>query len=512
MQQFSLRYKIFLSVFFFLALLIGETGFVAAITAKIYSEHANSQELADQQIRKAVRLQQMTDATSVALSQYIILIEYPNGEDARAHAEKSFNSWIQEFNSFSQEARRDGLENTEKLLIILEKFKRLGERVIQAAQKDPAKATGLWARDSLTQVAQQQSAISAYVDAQRELFEIMTEKNLQELNDTYKLIAASVIAVFIFSVFIAYQLVKSIESPIRAIRKIADRIKNGDLSEVACSSSKDELGHLQLALIEMQKALAHAIDKVRLATEAVASSSTQIAHRSQDLNQRTDEQNHSLMTASNSINLLRNAASHNAESVLTASRVATATRDIAVQGAGVVSQTIVAMNDIQSHSKKITEVISFIEDISAQTNILALNAAVEAARAGHSGLGFAVVSKEVRELAQKTTKASAEIKSLIQLSNKSINNGSNLVDLAGKTISDMVKKVQEVNTVMQDISTATQKQIDEIQKITDIMNQMNHSTQANAELASLSENSAHILQSQARNLNQAVSVFRLKKS
>jgi methyl-accepting chemotaxis protein len=218
------------------------------------------------------------------------------------------------------------------------------------------------------------------------------------------------------------------------------------------------------------------------------------------------------MTASNSINLLRNAASHNAESVLTASRVATATRDLAVQGAGVVSQTIVAMNDIQSHSKKITEVISFIEDISAQTNILALNAAVEAARAGHSGLGFAVVSKEVRELAQKTTKASAEIKSLIQLSNKSINNGSNLVDLAGKTISDMVKKVQEVNTVMQDISTATQKQIDEIQKITDIMNQMNHSTQANAELASLSENSAHILQSQARNLNQAVSVFRLKKS
>jgi hypothetical protein len=63
------------------------------------------------------------------------------------------------------------------------------------------------------------------------------------------------------------------------------------------------------------------------------------------------------------------------------------------------------MDEINTSSKKIADIIGVIDGIAFQTNILALNAAVEAARAGEQGRGFAVVASEVRSLAQRSAEA-----------------------------------------------------------------------------------------------------------
>lgn len=64
--------------------------------------------------------------------------------------------------------------------------------------------------------------------------------------------------------------------------------------------------------------------------------------------------------------------------------------------------------------KKTDEILGFVSDVAANSNLLGLNAAIEAARAGEQGRGFAVVADEIRKMAINSEKAVKDIKKLLQ--------------------------------------------------------------------------------------------------
>ncbi|WP_372971187.1 PAS domain S-box protein [Marinobacter sp.] len=89
-------------------------------------------------------------------------------------------------------------------------------------------------------------------------------------------------------------------------------------------------------------------------------------------------------------------------------------RDVAVR------ETQGAMDSVLYASKKISGIVSTINDIADQTNLLALNAAIEAARAGDAGRGFSVVAEEVRSLARKSSGSAGEIDALVGETNQRV--------------------------------------------------------------------------------------------
>ena len=131
---------------------------------------------------------------------------------------------------------------------------------------------------------------------------------------------------------------------------------------------------------------------------------------------------------------------------------------MATRGKTVVADAVNAMSQIEGSSRKVVDIIGVIDEIAFQTNLLALNASVEAARAGDQGRGFSVVASEVRVLAGRSAEAAREIKGLIEDSADKVSRGTVLVNESGTTLTKIVEGVQEVVSVIDEITNVSRQQ------------------------------------------------------
>lgn len=284
---------------------------------------------------------------------------------------------------------------------------------------------------------------------------------------------------------------------------------DGDLTTSPRPRGHDETAALMRALAKMQESLRSIVSRVRDSSESIVEDSAAVASASVDLSTRTEQAASDLERSASAMEQVASTVKLSADHSREAALVAADNSQVAQRGGAVIGQVVATMDEIQTSSRKISEIIGTIDGIAFQTNILALNAAVEAARAGEQGRGFAVVASEVRSLAQRSAAAAREIKTLIEQSVDKVHTGTQVVRGAGDTMTELVAKARRINDLLSEISSASSEQSKGVAQVSRSVKDLDAATHDNHSLVEQTAAASESLKVKALDLASEVARFRL---
>lgn len=252
--------------------------------------------------------------------------------------------------------------------------------------------------------------------------------------------------VFLLAMLVAITLilwyVRRVRVRIERVSVAIKRAGTGDFTQPVVDNVKDEIGMLGTGYNEMRSNLQmiiqgglQAAEKAEHSTglllkiaDQTGNESAQIASSVEQVAQGAERQTVSTEENLQAMEEVAIGVQRMADKASSISDSAMYSRNQAETGGEAVQRTVQQMSTIESSvnrtdevirmlegkSAQISQMVSTIHEIANQTNLLALNASIEAARAGEHGRGFAVVSTEVRKLAEQAGGSSDRIEELVK--------------------------------------------------------------------------------------------------
>ncbi|GBG03166.1 hypothetical protein AZSI13_24930 [Azospira sp. I13] len=316
----------------------------------------------------------------------------------------------------------------------------------------------------------------------------------------------------------------SIMRGVHGLQQAAAVMAGGDLRARVAIVSRDEVAEAASSFNRMAENFAGLIRGNGSAARAVVGASDNLASASRQVEVASGRQSEAAARTAAAVQELTVSIAEVAEHARETARMAeeadaaasrgeaqaqAASHDMGQVVEGVRS-TVTLIQNLESRSREIDQVVRTIQEIADQTNLLALNAAIEAARAGEHGRGFSVVADEVRKLADRTGISTREIGATIGAIQQEIgqavagmDQNSDQVDGSTRRVAELAASLAEIRGVVgrsalhvRDIVDATAGQSDasadiarNVQEIAD-MAEENHAairatSQAVAELGEL---------------------------
>lgn len=288
--------------------------------------------------------------------------------------------------------------------------------------------------------------------------------------------------VLVITTFLSFRLSTKISEPIEFLSRIADNISEGNLLKADeeikkanlfnsrlsinnkyinkyINNAEDETLKLFKSFKTMISGLKSLVTQVKESSIQIISTSTELAATSKQQSESINNFNASTSQVAAATKEINATSKELAETIKEVADVTVKTEEIAGSSKQELNEMESSLqfllnssrsiseqlNIINNKAKTINSIVITITQVADQTNLLSLNASIEAEKAGKYGLGFSIVAKEIRRLADQTAVSTLDIEKMVQDMQSSVSQGVN--DMKNFNI-DMEKGVEKVNIVI----------------------------------------------------------------
>ncbi|AGA28994.1 methyl-accepting chemotaxis protein [Singulisphaera acidiphila] len=332
------------------------------------------------------------------------------------------------------------------------------------------------------------------------------------------LLSLTVVAVGLVAILVA----RSLSRPIREAADAANRVAAGDLSVQIKTRATGEAGQLLTAVKKMTLDLKTLIGKIQKSSIALMSTATEIAATSRQQQETVNEYGASTSEAAAAAKQISATSQELLRTMNEVNNVAAQTAQMATEGQGSLSNMGRSMRSLADSTGSISSKLSVISERAAninlvvttitkvadQTNLLSINAAIEAEKAGEYGLGFLVVAREIRRLADMTAVATLDIERMVKEMQYSVSAGVMEMDKFTDQVRQGVGEVAHIGEQLGLIITDVQGLTGRFEQVTEGMRVQSQGAEQIREAVVRLSDGAHQTSVSLREFNKATDHLR----
>lgn len=341
----------------------------------------------------------------------------------------------------------------------------------------------------------------------------------------------------VLALFAGSRILYVVTVPLARLTILMDAMRQGDFTQRMEIGQQNEIGNVADGFNRMADEVMELVGQVQRSGIRVSTSMTEIAATSKQ-QQATATEVAATTTQIGATS--REIAATSKELVRTINEVASVAEhaaDLATSGqTGLVhmeetmGQVMEAASSINSKlavlnekAGDINQVVTTITKVADQTNLLSLNAAIEAEKAGEYGRGFAVVSSEIRRLADQTAVATYDIEQMVKEIQSAVSAGvmgmdkfseevrrglHDVHEIGGK-LSEIIAQVLTLVPRFETVSEGMEAQATGAEQISEALVQLTEATQQTVESLRQSSSAIDELNQVSGNLHGSISRFKL---
>jgi len=282
---------------------------------------------------------------------------------------------------------------------------------------------------------------------------------------------------------VAWSMARSLTRPIREAALVANRVAAGDLTATCVGEAPGEAGLLLQSIRQMTADLRSLIGRIQKSSVALLSTATQIAATSRQQEQTVYDYGASTNQAAAAVNQISATSQELLNTMNEVNLVASQTAQMAATGQQSLASMDQTMRQLAQSTSSISSKLAVISERAAninlavttitkvadQTNLLSINAAIEAEKAGEYGLGFLVVAREIRRLADQTAVATLDIERMVKEMQYSVSAGVMEMDKFSEQVRQVVGEVQHISGQLGQIISAVQGLDQRFEQVTEGM-------------------------------------------